>query len=128
MAPNPLSYRGIALTNAWLTGIFGVLLLVVPVQFLGIIGVEVSPATVYLLRGFATALLFVARMSHGLRDAEDPVVRRSILVANIVQDALLAALTVHAILTGVANGWAWPLVAAFGWEVFANAWAWRTGR
>lgn len=120
----PLTYRGIVGGNIWLTGLFGAVLLLAPGAFAGVLGIAAESATLLFIRAFATALVFVAVLSAGLRDSTDRVVQRTLLAGNVVQDALLGGLVLHAVASDVVNGRGLVLAAIFAYEVFANGWAW----
>lgn len=105
-----------------LTGTMAVATLVAPRTLLRLFGVAPEPGTVLFFRAFGASLAFVAVAHRGLRGSRDPAAVRTILLANVAEDALLTLLSLGGVARGTLGKAGWLLVGVFGAEVVANAW------
>jgi len=117
-----------AVFQAVLTGVLGLGCLAIPAPLLTLFGCAPHAGTVVFFRAFGASLLFVSAIHLALRRSRDPALVRALVLANALEDGLLAIFSVHATLTGAFGSMGWALVAAFGAEVAFNAWIWSRFR
>lgn len=121
-------WRRAAVFQVFLTGVLGVGCLAVPAPLLTLFGCTPHPGTVVFFRAFGAALLFVAAIHLAIKRSRDASLIRAVVLANLLEDGLLAIFSVHATLTGAFGSLGWLLVAAFGAEVLFNLWLWSRFR
>ena len=116
------TWRSIAKFQTAITGGMAVATMVAPRTLLRLFGVRPDPGTVLFFRGFGAALAFVAVIHHGAEDTRDVTTVRTIALANLVEDGLLALLSAHGLARGTLGKAGWILVGTFAAEVAVNAW------
>lgn len=116
------TWKAIAKFQTAITGGMAVATMVAPRTLLRLFGVAPEPGTVLFFRGFGAALAFVAVIHHGAEDTRDVATVRTIALANLVEDGLLALLSANGLARGTLGKAGWLLVGTFAAEVAVNAW------
>ena len=115
-------WRKVVPLQVALTGGMAVATLLAPRPMLRLLGVERSSGAVLFLRAMGAGLAFTAVTHHGLRDSSDPAVARTVMLANLAEDAILTLLSASALGRGTVGKMGWVLVGVFASEVALNAW------
>ena len=126
---NPFAFPTLSRSNAAMALTGGAGLLLFPELLLRVLGVPEAFAGELYGRAYATSLVNIGIISWVTRDCADKGLVRGVTGANAVQDALITATLLHAVLTAQANAWTWVLVLTFAWQVVVNGVAFaRAGR
>ncbi len=115
-------WRKVVPLQVALTGGIAVATLLAPRPMLRLLGVERSAGAVLFLRAMGAGLAFTAVTHHGVRDSSDPAVARTVMLANLAEDAILTVLSASALGRGTVGKMGWVLVGVFASEVALNGW------
>lgn len=108
-----MTLRNLFLTNAIIALLYGIVMLVIPAQFLGFYDVSVNAGGAVIGQLFGTALVAVGLICWLARDAEESVARDAIVVALLWSDVIGAVVCILAAVSGAVNGLGWTSVALY---------------
>jgi hypothetical protein len=115
-------WRSVVPVQVALTGGMAVATLLAPRPLLRLFGVEPTSGAVLFMRAFGAGLAFTSVIHQGPEVKTDARAARTVMLANLAEDALLAVLSASALARGGLGKAGWVLVGVFASEVALNAW------
>ena len=103
--------------HAFVTWLFGLALLLVPVAFLGAYGINADPGGAAIARLLGGAFIGLGLMAWLARTAAPSEALRAIILGIAVVATLGTLVSIHGVLSGATNGLGWLTVVLYG--VFA---------
>ena len=108
-----MTFRTLLIAKAFICLVFGVLMLLVPVQLLGVLGASLGPAGEFTAREYGAALIGAMLLTWYAKDVQAPDARWAILLYLLVYDAIGVGITVDATLAGTLNVLGWGIVLVY---------------
>lgn len=108
-----MSYKSIMVIKAVVCVIFGVILISAPGALLSFLGAELSAGGRFTAREYAAALFGNLMLTWFARNAGASDVRRAIILALFVYDAIGFVVSLASVLSGVLNPLGWLVVAVY---------------
>ena len=108
-----MGLKSLMIIKAAVCLVFGLLLLFVPGQLLGILGSSFGPGAAITAREYGAALIGVLMLTWFARNAEDSVARRAIIIDLVVYDAVAFIAMLILQLSGAMNALGWGVVIIY---------------
>jgi uncharacterized membrane protein len=108
-----MSLRIMMMINTVIAGIFGVGFVLIPWQVQVVYGIQPTPALNYVSELFGAALISLAVLSWSAKDLVESDVRRAIVRALFLGDAIGFVLALFGQLSAVLNNFGWSVVLIY---------------
>ena len=108
-----MSYKMLLVIKAAVCLVFGLLLLLLPMQLYGLFGTALTPAGVFAAREYGAAVIGIMLLTWFGRELLDPKAQRAILLLILVYDAIGAVVSTMATIGGVLNPLGWAIVLLY---------------
>jgi hypothetical protein len=108
-----MSFKTLLTAKALVCLVFAPILLLAPGPLFELLGTSLGEGGAFPAREYAAAMLGTLMLTWFARNATDRLSRRAILLDLLVYDAVGAAITLIAILSGALNALAWGIFAIY---------------
>lgn len=108
-----MQFKSIMVIKAAVCLVFGILLLAVPNALVSFLGASLGPGGTFTSREYGAALFGNLMLTWFARNATQSAVRRAIILALFIYDAIGFIVSLIAVLSGVLNPFGWFIVATY---------------
>jgi hypothetical protein len=108
-----MQFKSLMAIKAAVCLVFGILLLAVPNALVSFLGASLGPGGAFTSREYGAALFGNLMLTWFARNATESAVRRAIILALFIYDAIGFIVSLIAVLSGVLNPFGWFIVATY---------------
>ncbi len=108
-----MQFKSVMVIKAAVCLVFGILLLAVPNALLSFLGASIGAGGAFTAREYGAALFGNLMLTWFARNATESAVRRAIILALFIYDAIGFVVSLAAVLSGVLNPFGWFIVVTY---------------